>query len=314
MTETNSLVVHRDVSGPLEFTPEQTQMIRDSYANGASESEFRVLLEVAKLRRLNPLLKQIHFVPRWNKKLNRNVWAAQVSIDGLRAVAQRTGNYAGQDEPEYEMDGPRIVSCKVRVYRKDWGQRPAVGIAYWAEYVQTYDGKPTQFWASMPRVMIAKCAEAIALRKAFPEDAGDLYVDEEMEQAQNHDNGTAGAFSPHVAPGEDPRAQGDIDLYRALCGRFSTLESDLEQCDSWEKANALRAILGTRAQQSELTRTMQQKAESGDISPSQRQELGKTWMRCNRKLETLEAKLKPPIEASFTDDTERQPGDDTDEL
>ena len=136
---------------------------------------------------------------------------------------------------------------------------------------------------------------------------------EEMEQADNTsrlDNGTDGSFSPHLAPGEDPKALGDVDLYKALCGRLATAESDLEVCDSWEKANALRAILGTRASQSDLTRTMQQKAESGDISPSQRQELGKTWMRCDRKLVKLEEKLKPPVEASFEDADERQPGEE----
>ena len=117
---------------------------------------------------MNPLLRQIHFVARWNKKLNRNVWTAQVSIDGLRAIAERTGKYDGQDEPEFELNASgRIVSCKVKIYRKDWS-RPAVGVAYWAEYVQKYNDEPTKFWADMPHVMISKCAEAIAIRKAFP--------------------------------------------------------------------------------------------------------------------------------------------------
>jgi phage recombination protein Bet len=298
---TEAIVVHRDVSGPLEFSAEQTQMIRDSYANGATESEFKVLLEVAKLRRLNPLLRQVHFVSRWNKKLNRNVWTAQVSIDGLRAIAERTGKYDGQDEPEFELNAQgRIVSCKVKIYRKDWS-RPAVGVAYWAEYVQKYNDEPTKFWADMPHVMIAKCAEAIAIRKAFPEDASDLYVDEEMQQADNSDNGTSGAFSPHLAPGEDPKALGDADTFRALCGRLATVESDLETCDSYDKVNAIRAILGTKAKQSDLTRTMQQKAEAGDVSPSQRQELGKSWQRCNRKCEKLEKELAPSVEDGFVD-------------
>lgn len=313
---TEAIVVHRDVSGPLDFSQEQIQLLRDGYAPGASPIEFKMLLEVARLRRLNPFLKQIHFVKRRSKDRNDNwveTWTSQVSIDGLRAIAQRTGLYDGQDEPDFERDQEGLIlSAKVRVYRKDW-TRPAVGVARWGEYVQTArDGKPTKFWDTMPHVMIGKCAEALALRKAFPEDLAGIFTDEEMEQADNTsrlDNGTNGAFSPHLQPGEDPNAQGDADTYRALCGRLATTEADLDACDSWDKVNALRAILGTKAKQSELTRTMQLKAEAGDISPSQRQELGKSWQRCNRKCEKLEKELAPPIEATI----DREPGDDSEE-
>ncbi len=148
---------------PMDFTEDQKQLIRDSFANGASDAEFAVLLEVARARRLNPLLKQIHFVQRWDSEKHRMVWASQVSIDGLRALAERTGLYQGQDEPEF-VDNPdgTLKVCKVRVWRKDW-PRPAVGVAYWNEYVQTTRDKqtgktrPTAMWARMPHVMLAKC-------------------------------------------------------------------------------------------------------------------------------------------------------------
>lgn len=176
----------------LEFKPEQRQLIRDSFANGASDSEFAVLMEIAKARRLNPLLRQIHFVKRWDSQKNRDVWAPQVSIDGLRAIAQRTGLYAGQDEAEF---GPATAEgypewARVKVYRTDW-PRPAVGVAYWSEFVQTYRDKqtgkqrPTPMWLRMPRVMLAKVAESQALRKAFPEDMSGLYSDAEMAQASS---------------------------------------------------------------------------------------------------------------------------------
>lgn len=179
-----AIVRHTNGSGgvaPLEFNPAQLQMIRDTYANGASEEEFGVLMEIAKARRLNPFLRQIHFVKRRNRKLNRDVWAAQASIDGLRATAQRTGMYQGQDEPEYSYDSNGKLECaKVRVYRKDWGNRAAVGVAFYSEYVQKDDGRPNSFWSEKPHVMLSKCAEALALRKAFPEDMGGLYIPEEM--------------------------------------------------------------------------------------------------------------------------------------
>lgn len=164
------------------FTPEQLKIIRDSFLSGASESEARVLIELAKARGLNPITGQIHFVQRWNGKLKRMTWAAQVGIDGFRAIAERTGKYEGQDEPEFETDkAGRPIFCRVKVYRKDWS-RPAVGVAHFAEYVQkTSEGAVTHMWATKPFVMLAKCAEALALRKAFPDNIGGLYTPDEAQ-------------------------------------------------------------------------------------------------------------------------------------
>ena len=168
----------------LQFTDEQRRMIRDTYAggtSGASDSEFAVLLEIARARRLNPLLRQIHFVSRWDNEKHRAVWSPQVSIDGLRAIAERTGRYDGQDEPEYVYgDNKTLLACRVRVYRKDW-RRPVVGLAFWSEFAQfTKDGSLTRFWREKPLLMLAKVAESLALRKAFPEDISGLYTREEM--------------------------------------------------------------------------------------------------------------------------------------
>ena len=195
----------------LEFTPDQQKMIRDSFASGASPQEFAVLMEIAKARRLNPLLRQIYFVKRWDSVKRCEVWSTQISIDGLRAVAERTGMYAGQDEPEYvyEEASDKLSCCKVRVYRKDW-PRPAVGVAYFAEYAQTKkDGTYTSFWATKPHIMLAKCAEALAIRKAFPEDTGGLYVAEEMgAEAAAADPAPVGHLpkrEPEVIPTPDPQ-------------------------------------------------------------------------------------------------------------
>lgn len=167
------------------YTEDQKLMIRNTFANGASPQEFEVLWAVAVARKLNPIMKQIYFVKRWTKDRGE-VWSTQISIDGMRALAERTGKYDGQDEPTYE-EGPGGVptKCTVRVYRKDWS-RPAVGVAYYSEYVQkTKDQRPTRFWSEMPHVMLAKCAESLAMRKAFPEDMSGLYTPEEMQQADN---------------------------------------------------------------------------------------------------------------------------------
>jgi phage recombination protein Bet len=217
----NVISMSRAAVRPLEFTADQLRMIQDSYAMGATDEEFAVLMEIAKVRRLNPLLKQIHFVKRWSSDLNREVWSCQTSIDGMRAIAERTGLYDGQDETEFRyakdpsrvrrvleaaavsgdptkileafdkitdpnaLTGSVLLMAKTRVYRKDWSQgRCAVGLAHWNEYVQLRkDGTPTKFWNEKPHVMLAKCSEAIALRKAFPEDLSGLYAEEEITES-----------------------------------------------------------------------------------------------------------------------------------
>lgn len=167
---------------PLDFTEQQKKMILDAFLNGASPAEAAVLMELARLRHLNPLTRQIHFVKRWDTEKNGWIWAAQVGIDGFRAIAERTGLYDGQDEPEFVYDDKSkgLVFCRVKVYRKDW-KRPAIGIAHFSEFAQLKkDGSPTRMWASKPHVMLAKCAEAAAFRKAFPEDSSGLYEEAEL--------------------------------------------------------------------------------------------------------------------------------------
>lgn len=167
-------------SAVFEFSPEQRKIIRDTYCNGATDQESAVLMEIAKARRLNPLMGQIHFVKRWDSGKRCEVWRAQVSIDGLRAIAERTGLYDGQDEAEFDEDGKTIKLCKVRVYKKGIA-RPFVGLAHWSEYVQTTkDGSVNSMWARGPHFMLAKCAEAQAFRRAFPEDTSGLFIPEEM--------------------------------------------------------------------------------------------------------------------------------------
>ncbi len=180
---------------PLEFNAEQKQMILQSFLNGASAQEAAVLMELARVRRLNPITKQIHFVKRsqgFGEK-KTEVWAAQVGIDGFRAIAERTGLYDGQDEPEFEYDEKKQLKlCRVKVYRRDWS-RPSVGVAHFSEYVQTtrdyktQEVRPNKMWSEKPHIMLAKCAEALAFRKAFPEDTSGLYAPEEMPEPSERD-------------------------------------------------------------------------------------------------------------------------------
>ena len=144
-----------------------------------SPEELALFLRVAKSHGLNPLTKEIYATRRKGKL------TFQVGIDGYRIMAERTGGYAGNDGPRYvEADG-HPASASVTVWRIVQGQRVGfTATARWEEYHQTgKDGRPSEMWARMPYLMLGKCAEALALRVAFPQALGGLYTTEEMQQA-----------------------------------------------------------------------------------------------------------------------------------
>ncbi len=153
-------------------------LIRRTVAAGASADELELFFHQARRAGLDPLAKQIYFVKRQGKGV------VQVGIDGLRLIADRTGQYAGSDDAEFtgETKSGYPAAAKVVVYKMVSGQRcPFGATARWDEY---FPGDSQGFqWKRMPHAMLAKCAEALALRKAFPADMSGLYVHEEMEQA-----------------------------------------------------------------------------------------------------------------------------------
>lgn len=124
-------------------------------------------------------------------------WVLQTSIDLFRSIAESSDGYAGQQGPFW--CGPDGVwrdvwladappsAAKVGIIRSKFSE-PMFTVARFASYVQTDgDGKPTGLWAKMPEVMIAKCAEGLGIRKAFPAKLSGLYIAEEMQQADSVD-------------------------------------------------------------------------------------------------------------------------------
>ncbi len=308
---TNAITTTRTAAiAPLHFTAEQSQMIRDTYANGASEGEFAMLMESAKARNLNPILRQVHFVKRWDSQKRREVWAIQVAIDGLRAVADRTGQYDGQDEPEneYAPDGS-LIAVRVKVYRKGIS-RPFVGVARWSEYVQkTKEGAATRFWQTMPHTMLAKCAEALAIRKAFPEDTGGLHIPEETHRMDSEEREPP-RISPTSEPEDDPAGVvvGDEDVFESFRARLVALDADIQACDSYDRALECLARVGTPEKQSELTKQMQKAYENGGLNGDMRSALGKLWNRCRRQVNIKLEKLKTDATAAFSDADPEQDG------
>lgn len=167
------------------WTSDQVELIKNTVAKGATDDELKLFLYTATRTGLDPLTRQIHFVKRWDSKLQREVGAIQTGIDGYRAIAERTGDLAGIDDAVYEEGETGPEKATVAVYRIVKNIRvPFVASARWNEYAPRGSNKAFM-WDKMPYLMLGKVAEALALRKAFPLNLSGLYTQEEMAQSDN---------------------------------------------------------------------------------------------------------------------------------
>jgi len=180
------------------WTPEQAAVLRQSGIDDeVTSAELASFLHLCQRTQLDPFSRQIYLIGRYDRRANRKVFTPQTSIDGYRVTAHRAAAKAGhklgyEDTVWCDSSGRWFdvwlsteppAAAKAVVVRD--GQRfPAV--AKYSEYVQTNkENKPIGLWGKMPATMTAKCAEALALRMAFPNDLAGVYTAEEMAQADN---------------------------------------------------------------------------------------------------------------------------------
>lgn len=176
----HSLAVGRDLSD------EEVKLIKQTIARDATDTELALFVAQANKKRLDPFSNQIWFTKRAGKM------SILTGIDGYRLIADRTGRHAGTDTWWCGDDGEwREVwlaktpptAAKVTVHKITGSGNiiaPFTGIALWSEYGANADGF---MFKKMPAAQLAKCAEALALRKAFPSETSGVYTQEEMAQA-----------------------------------------------------------------------------------------------------------------------------------
>jgi phage recombination protein Bet len=168
------------VSAVLSIRSDKDQLSLDDDIENVALAGF---LHLCQRTALDPFTKQIYLVGRFDRRKGRKVYTSQTSIDGYRIIAQRSGEYAGQTAPEW--CGPDGQWMDVWLANTPPAESPVYAVARWSSYVQTgKEGKLQGLWEKMPDLMIAKCAEALALRKAFPQDLSGLYTTEEMGQSE----------------------------------------------------------------------------------------------------------------------------------
>jgi len=185
-------ILSEEIDGWL--SPQDLRTLRNGEADEGTMADFSKAIKKAKAQRLNPFEDHVYFEKNYDKNTDggRVVLTLGVTIAGLRMIAQSTDEYAGQKGPlwcgkdgqwrDVWLEDEPPAAAKVGILRHSFAE-PLWSVARWSDYAKTYkSGDAKAMWASMGPHMLAKCAEANGLRRAFPDRTAELYTPEEMEK------------------------------------------------------------------------------------------------------------------------------------
>jgi len=234
------------MSAITQWTQEQTQLISSTIAPGCTPDELKLFAYACQRTGLDPFSRQIYAIKRGKMTI-------QVGIDGLRSIAERSGEldgsatyWIGDTEGSQWSDvwlgSKPPAAAKTIIYRKGCSH-PFVGVARFQDY-----NAGQGLWSKMPAAMLAKCSEALALRKAFPADMSSLYTADEMEQAEAVTVTTTSTPPPALAPAAPA---GDVKI-------FAAGKAAIAKCSSLDELEAV---------------TKRLEARQNDLSTEQYQEL-----------------------------------------
>jgi phage recombination protein Bet len=210
-----------------DWTQQQVDLIRRTVCAGATNDELALFLAQARRLGLDPLSRQIHAVRRWDNRAGREVMTIQVGIDGLRLIAQRTGEMDGYDGPywcgsdglwrDVWLSAEPPAAARITVYRRGH-THPYTATATLQEYLQRdKNGRPIGLWGKMPATMLAKTAEAMALRRALPADLSGVYEPAELP-VETGPVPQAAPAAPAPIPDEDGITPAQMKRIHAMCG------------------------------------------------------------------------------------------------
>ena len=198
---------------------EKIELLRTMICKGATDEEMQLFMHLCIRTGLDPFAKQICAIKRYDSKLRREVMTPQVTIDGLRLIAERTGMYAPGRPTEFQYfdDHKKLLlsaTAYIKKLTKDGTWHEVSATAFFGEYAATKsDGMLNAFWAKMPHVMISKCAEALALRRAFPAEMSGLYTREEMEQAEHGAYGQPADLNNLIIERDPNEEEKEVEAY-----------------------------------------------------------------------------------------------------
>ena len=245
---------------PWDLTDEQVTLLKNTIAKGASDNELQLFLTQAIRRRLDPFSHQIWLVRRWDKNadsgrrddkgnaiLGAHVAVPQMGIDGFRHIAARDHrDFGSVSKPAYgpmmevtydrnKLTVPEWASVSVRKKGMDTLTEAE---AYWEEYAPADLGK-APFWRKMPRHMLGKCAEALALRKAYPEQLSGIYIPEETERIAEDYTSSGRQILSAGEPDRTGPSQAQVDAHDAVNPKLAEFEKrEKEQLDKLANANS----------------------------------------------------------------------------